>query len=212
MEIFMDLKSGKVLAVRHFSIVSLINSTVLAVDNDLVTIKLTKGFLNKSSLSPGDPIVLGYESGDGTCFLGGNILAAVTNEGFAVVKIDKITNCENRRTRERFPVSLYADIVVHNAKSKDTVIMKNLSVYGMLVYSKSHFALNQSVEIHVYTEKDVVFIKGIILRKSQGQSYNEYGIRILYEDMKSKGFVEDYIKKLKLSYEDQIRRMKARDI
>jgi hypothetical protein len=208
----MILKPGDLLAVRHYSIVSLISSRVLEVDNDLVTIKLTKDFLKKSSLSQGDPIVLGYEVEDSTFILGCNLLAVNMNEGFAVVKVDNVTNCENKRTRERFPISLYADIVIHIVKSKDTVILKNLSVYGMLVYTKSHFALNQSVEIHVYTEKDVIFIKGLIIRKSQGQYFNEYGIRVLYENMKAKGLLEDYIKKIKSPYEYQIRKTKVRDI
>lgn len=207
----MNLKPGEVLAVRHYSIVSIISSRVVDVDNDIITIKLTKDFLKKSHLSQGDPIVLGYESEDNINVLGCNILSIDLSEGYAVVKVDNITNCENRRTRERFPISLYADLIFHMTKSKDTVILKNLSVYGMLVYTKSHFALDQSIEIHIYTQTDIVFIKGLIVRKAEGQYFNEYGIGIKYEDMKSKSMLEDYIKKLKLSYEYQIRRMKVRE-
>lgn len=204
----MELNVGDIVAIRHYSTVNPFTTVILKIEDNFITIKLTKDFA-MNSLFEGEPLVIGYSSENKVFLLSCDIETIDIVNSTAVLKPDNDETFVNLRRHERFPISLYADVLTLDSRKKHVVIIKDLSQYGMLIYSKSDFQLNEFVEINVFTEKDVVFIKGSIMRKIEGPNYKKYGLMITYQNLKSINLIEGYLKRLKFSYEQQIRKMKT---
>jgi hypothetical protein len=205
----MGLKGGDIVAIRHYSVINPCTSYIIDFKDKFITVKLTRDF-PKNSLFENDPIVLGYELNSTVYLLGCDIKSIDIEAGTVSLKIDLMIDIDpNKRRHERYPISLYADLITLDIRKKYTAIIKNLSQYGMLIYSKADLLLNQPIEVNIYTEKDVVFIKGTINRKTVESNYIKYGFEIKYENVKSINLIEGYIKKMKLSYEQQIKKLKT---
>lgn len=202
------IKEGDIISVRHYSGLSPFKSIVMSISEDVVTVKLTKDFAVMNFLE-GDPVVLCYEINDEVNVYGCNIEKIHIREDIVELSIDKVDlNAVNQRYHERFPVSLYADICAKDSRKKQLATIKDLSYYGMLIYSKADVQLNEQLEVDIYMEKTIIFLKGNVVRKVQKENFIEYGLGIVYEDGHSLNFMKDYIKRLKEDQEELIRRLK----
>lgn len=201
------IKVNDVVSVKHYSGINPFKSIVVGIDGDVVRVKLTKDFTLLNFLE-GDPLVFGVESDGEVYMFGSNIVIIDCKEGIVEAVIDKIESGAEQRMYERFPVSLYSDVRTKLSKKKHLAIVKDISFYGMLIYCKSDFAVNEQIDVDIYMEKTMVFIKGEIMRKKQGTNYIEYGLRILYEDTNSMNFIKDYLKRLKEAQEESVRKIK----
>lgn len=201
------IKVNDVVSVKHYSGINPFKSIVVGIDGDVVRVKLTKDFTLLNFLE-GDPLVFGVESDGEVYMVGSNIVNIDSKEGIVEAVIDKFESGSEQRMYERFPVSLYSDVRTKLSKKKHLAIVKDISFYGLLIYCKSDFSINEQIEVDIYMEKTMVFLKGEIMRKKQGTNYIEYGLRILYEDANSMYFIKDYLKRLKDSQEESIRKIK----
>ncbi len=201
------LKNGDIVSVRHYSGVSPFRSIVVDSDEDSMKIKLTKDFAIMNFLE-GDPVVVGVESKGNVKIFGCKIVEINLKDGIIEVNVDKIESEAEQRRHERFPVSLYADVRVKTNRKKHLAAIKDISFYGMLIFSKSDFSVGDEIELDIYMEKNMLFLKCEILRKVPGEVYNNYGLRIVYEDVNSMNFVKEYLRRLKEAQEEAIRKIK----
>ncbi len=206
----MDLKVGDVISIKHYSGINLFKSVVVSVDGDVVKVRLTKDFTMLNFLE-GDPLVFGVESYGEVHLVGCNITRIDCKNNTVEAIIDKVDTGANQRMYERFPVSLYSDIRTKFSKKKHLAIIKDISTYGMLIYCKSDFPIGEQIEVDIYMEKIMVFLKSDIMRKKESTHYIEYGLRIIYEDINSMNFIKEYIRRIKEAQEDSIRKMRERE-
>ncbi len=204
----MYLQKDDIIAVRHYSGLSPFKSIVLKVDENAVTVSLTKEFALMNFLI-GDPVVFGYESGE-DIYIYGSIIDDIDISGNTVrLKIDRVDVGANRRREERYPVSLYADIKLRENGKKYLATIKDISFYGMLVYTKADLEAGELIDIAIYMDKSMVFFNTNIIRKIAGPNFYEYGLGIIYTDSNSMNFMKEYLKRLKLEHEEAIRRLKS---
>jgi len=203
----MIIKAGDMVAVKHYTLLTPFISFVNEIKDDNISIMLTKDF-PENNLLVGEPIVLGYEATDQVYVLGCDIEEIDVISNSVRLNFDYEDSYLNLRSRERFPVSLYADLISSNRGTRQLVIIKDLSLFGMRIYSKVDLYLDELVEISIYTEKDVVFLKGKIVRDIENSTFNEYGVGIQFENLKSMNLIENYLKNLKYAFEQQIKKLK----
>ncbi|TYQ16081.1 UNVERIFIED_CONTAM: PilZ domain-containing protein [Acetivibrio alkalicellulosi] len=195
---------GDVVTIRHYSGINPFRSIVISITENIIKIKLTGDFA-VFNFFEGDPIVFGIEKSGETHMVGCNIVTIDNKAGSIDLRIDKTERDADLRRHERFPVSLYSDIRTRYAKKKHLGIIKDISFFGMLIYSKSDFEIGDNIEIDIYMEKKVLFLKGDIVRKTQEEKYIQYGIRITYEDANAMNFMKDYLRKQKELQEDSLK-------
>ncbi len=203
----MYLQKDDIIAVRHYSGLSPFKSIIMEVDESTVTVKLTKEFALMNFLV-GDPVVFGYESGEDIYIYGSIIEEIDVSKNIVKLKIDKVDIEANRRKAERYPVSLYADIKLRESGKKYLATIKDISYYGMLVYTKAELEIGELLDVAIYMEKSMVFFNTNIIRKNIGPSFYEYGLGIIYTDTNSLNLMKEYLKRLQAEHEDAIRKLK----
>jgi hypothetical protein len=198
---------GDVVSVRHFSGVNPFKGIIVETSLDDVKIKLSREMATKS-FTESDPTVIGVEKGSEVFLFGADVKNVDVKTDEILLVLDKVENFSDIRRHERFPVSLYADVRTKFIKKKHLAVIKDLSYFGMHIYSKEDFPIGIQIEIDIYMEKNMVFLKGDIVRKVKDTYYNKYGMRIVYEDINSMNFMKEYIRRIKEQQEDLIRKMK----
>src|SRR3989339_536637 len=129
----MDIKTGEVVSIRHYSGIKLFKSIVVERSLDNVTIKIIEEIESLNCLE-GDPIVLGFESENEIYIASCNIVKIKKEESQIVVKFDNIETLANKRISERYPVSFYADIRIGESQTKHLALVKNISFTGLIIY------------------------------------------------------------------------------
>jgi hypothetical protein len=129
--------------------------------------------------------------------VGGSIKNIFPHKNKIDINIDTITVEAQKRSHERFPVSLYADIIQENSKKRNIVILKDLSFSGIQIHSKVDFNTNSNISMDIYLERNVISINATIIRKVNKIKYFEYGLKINYNNVTTMNFIKDYIQTLR---------------
>ncbi|MDQ2085725.1 PilZ domain-containing protein [Herbivorax sp. ANBcel31] len=198
------IKSGDCITVRHYSSIKSYKSIVTDVYEDKIKIQLTKDFA-VLDFSIGDPVVLGVEKDGEMYVIGCDIKEIDGKERILEVVIDKSEEEASQRRHERFPVSLYSDVRGEFGRKKHLGLIKDISYYGMLIYSKVDLEAGDEIEIDIYMDKKMIFLKGEIMRKMPNKNHIEYGIRVIYEDISAMNYMKDYLRKQKQKQIDSIK-------
>jgi hypothetical protein len=193
----MALMTGTVVAVRHYSMISVFTSIVANVQDQLVEIKLPKDCL-KSIFLQGDPVVVAYENGEATEIKGGRITDYKKNEG-TLSYMGDIDDKEkiNMRSFARFPVSLYADyrVVEESGHKKNYALVKDISEFGLMIYStESHFK-GLRFNMDIYLTREILNLTSEIIRKVEHDGYYEYGLRIKHNGPHVFSQIKNYVRK-----------------
>lgn len=196
---------GNVVSLQHYSSVRLFACIVASIDNNLVSLKLPKGI--NLQLSQGDPLVLGSACENEVEITGCNVSEIDTPNSSVLVKLDTMNVSNERRLYKRHPLSSYADIIMDYNRKKATVILKDICEYSLRVFSKADLVTSQLIEINIYTENSVIFIKGSVVRVSSGPVFSEYGIKVKYENYTAANHVKQYIYKLNLQHEQYLSKL-----
>ncbi|HOV24788.1 MAG TPA: PilZ domain-containing protein [Pseudobacteroides sp.] len=191
----MELKVDKVVLVSHYSAVKPFRCDIIDSSDSSITLRLTRQFpvLN---FREGDPAVITIKEQDNIIKIGCNVISIDSRRNILKFQIDTIEPGSELRLHERKPVSLYADIRKRGKDKKHLATIKDISIFGLKIYSKESFSVNDILEIDLYMLQKVIFLKAVILRKISHEDYFEYGLRIEYERFETLNFIKDYIKSL----------------
>ncbi len=202
----MNIKPGEVVSIRHCSGTKLFKSIVLEATEENLSIKLFEeiALLN---CSEGDPVVLGFEVDDEIYMASCNILEMDKKDNKLMLKIDNFETLTNKRLYQRFPVSFYADVKIGESQKKHLVLVKNISLNGLMINTKSDFPLYQELKFEMHLDVKL-HLKATIIRKSKDQHYYEYGLKIIYSDVNTPKVLKKLILILKQEQEDFIKKMK----
>jgi hypothetical protein len=157
--------------------------------------------------SEGDPVVLGFEVDDEIYMASCNILEMDKKDNKLMLKIDNFETLTNKRLYQRFPVSFYADVKIGESQKKHLVLVKNISLNGLMINTKSDFPLYQELKFEMHLDVKL-HLKATIIRKSKDQHYYEYGLKIIYSDVNTPKVLKKLILILKQEQEDFIKKMK----
>lgn len=202
----MNIKPGEVVSIRHCSGTKLFKSIVLESMEDNLSIKLFEeiALLN---CSEGDPVVLGFEVENDIYMASCNILEMNKKDNKLTLKIDNFETLTNKRLYQRFPVSFYADARIGESQKKHLVLVKNISLNGLMINTKSDFPLYQELKFEMHLDVKL-HLKATIIRKSKDPHYYEYGLKIIYSDVNTPKILKKLILILKQEQEEFIKKMK----
>lgn len=175
----MYIEPGFVITVRHYSMVNVFKGIVLSVQDDTVMIKLPKECL-KTSFLKGDPLVVAFETGGTVQITGGRIVDIGHNNGQLIFAEDEQEDGMKMRSYERYPVSLYADFRLAEGRGgkKCFALVKDISEYGMLIYTGESFFKGQRLDLDIFLTRDILSLSAEIVRKVEYGNYFGYGLRI----------------------------------
>lgn len=203
----MNIKIGDVVTIQHYSGLNPFRSIVLETGDGMIKLRLVKEFAIIRFFE-GDPLVVGYEK-DSRLYIMGCVVENIDPVKNSIeVRVDKVESDAQKRAYERYPVSLYADVRIYGENKKHLATVKDISCYGMQIYSKTEFPDNSELSMDIYLEKNVISIKANIVRKITRSCYFEYGIKIIYDNSAAFGHMNDYITVLKADQEESIVRMR----
>lgn len=190
----MGFAPGDIVTVRHYSFLNVFKSTILSVEGPVVSLKLTR----ESSIAcfmAGDPIVLGCEDCENIRISGGRIAALDIGGEALHVHLDVLEEDARNRLYERFPVSLYADVRPREIRKKVFALVKDISFYGMLIFSSENLFRTQKLDIDIYLDREIMSQKGEIVRKFEGPLYYEYGLKLLHNGPLRYNHIKNFVKK-----------------
>jgi hypothetical protein len=188
----MDTKDIEFVSVRHFSGKNNFKCIVINYEDNLITLKLTKEFAILN-LFESDPIVFGYEKDNTTYLCEGIILDVIPRNNSLVIKIESIQAINEKRLSERYPVSLYAEIKVNGSKKRDIAVIRNVSLSGVCLRSKTEFQQGDILDFDAYINNIVMPLRGTVIWKIQISLHFEYGIVISFQDFKTKNTLKNNI-------------------
>lgn len=206
--ILMEIKTGDIVSVRHFSGTKLFKSLVLESQNDVIQVRIFED-ITLLNCSQGDPLVLGSELENEIYISSCTILNLEKEQNTIEMKIDNCETTTNKRLFVRFPVSLYAEAKIGESQKKHLAIVKNISYTGMMIFSKIDFPLYQELKFEIHAGSGVsIHLKASIIRKVKDTYNYEYGLKIVYTDVHTPNLLKKYLVLLKKEQEESIRKFK----
>lgn len=191
----MQFKAENSVSICHYSTVNPFKCEIIKTDDDTLTIKLVKQFAFLDFLE-GDPAVIIIKEREKVYNIGCNIISIKPKENILVLRIDSLEPEAEQRRHERHPVSLYADVRLKGKDRKYIAIVKDISFFGMKIFCKESFDLDETLQMDLYMQQKIIFIRAIVLRKTAYPHYYEYGLRIEYDNYDTLNYIKMYIKNL----------------
>ncbi len=192
----MTVEAGEIVTIRHYSMINVFKSTVISVDGTGTEVKLPKE-CQKAEFLCGDPLVVAYGNDENVRIVGARISEYRKTEEILAYKEDDPGEDARMRSYERYPVSLYADyrIVEEQGRKKCFALVKDISEYGVLIYSnESHFK-GLRLAMDIYLTRDILSLTAEIVRKVEHKGYYEYGLKIKHSGPVVFNHIKNYVKK-----------------
>jgi hypothetical protein len=203
----LELKIGEPILIKHYLYIHPLRSVILDFNENIVSIHLLKEFVNLNFLVD-DPVVITYENDKIVSILGGVVETIYATDRKLNIVVDNVTVEAQKRSYERFPISLYADVTQKDKRGRDTVVLKDISEFGLQIFSKADYPLKTELNIDIYMEKKVIFLRTTVVRKEARTNYIEYGLIINFDTPATMSYVKDYIDSLKKEQEKAINLIK----
>lgn len=203
----MNMKPGDIVTLRHYSGTNLFRSVVIDIHEESVTIKLTKDFV-VFNFFEGDPIVLTFETENSIYTASCNLFKVNTKVATISLNVTSIELLTDKRKSERYAVSLYADIRIKGSSKKEIAAVKNMSSEGMMICSKADFSLDQDLEMDLYLEKTLVFLKAEVIWKVNNKHNIEYGLGVYFPSLQVRNMVRRHLQNLKEEQDKYILELK----
>ncbi len=154
-----------------------------------------------------EPIVVIRVDGEHIKVHGGNVLKYDPTEQIIEIIVDDLKGIEQMRLYKRYPASCFVDLKERDSKKRHGAIIKDLSKYGLKIYSKAEIEMYTLVEINISFGQAMYFLDATIMSKNIIGQFNEYGLSVSGSDIQStkelKNFLIQYqngcVKKMDLS-------------
>ncbi len=204
----MELKSGDIVSVAHYSEGNPFQSVVLDVLDNEVLLSLPKKFAI-FNLFEDDPVVLGFQTGVNIYAAECSIRTINPKNNSIGLKVENIEYIKEKRIFERFPVSLCTDIITSEEDKKKVAFIRNISLEGFAIVTKSELSQGDTVNFDVYIDNRVLKLSGEVVWKERGNNSFQYGLKSIYTDFNTKNSLKLYLKILKDEQENAV--IKIRD-
>lgn len=203
----MNIKIGELISLRHYSKKEPLRSIVVDTDKDSFWIKITDEFASINCFV-GDNVVVYYGFGGKICSVSCTIIDMDLFDNKALLDIDNMEIIVNHRKQDRFLVSLYAIVKQVQMHNNFIASVRDLSLNGMMICSKSDISIDQKIEIEIHTFDSLAFINADVMWKLQDHNNFKYGLKTNYNSEKDRTVIESYIEKLRNEQDDFINKLK----
>lgn len=132
-----------------------------------------------------DPVVIIRLDRNHIMVLGGNILKYNSLENQIEILVDDFQDVKQMRLFKRYPASCFVDIKPRDIRKRYGAIIKDISKYGMKIYSKTEFEPKTLVEIDISFGQIMYFLDATVINKDNNGSYFEYGLNVSGADIQS---------------------------
>ncbi len=190
----MNAKPGDIITVRHYSLLNIFKSQITEIGEKSLTIRIAKEHSN-AYFSVGDPIVIAFLGNEQVSIAGGRVNCLSPSGETLEVSVDQAEEEAANRLYERTPVSHYADIRIRDTGKKSQVLVKDMSFYGLLIFSNEDLYRGQQLDLDVYLDRDIMSLKAEVARKVQGAVHMEYGLKILHRGPLVFNHIQNYVRK-----------------
>ena len=192
----MTVEAGAIVTIRHYSMINVFKSTVISREGIKVEIKLPKE-CQKAEFLKGDPLAVAYEDDESGTITGARISEYRRSDEVLVYFEDTPEEEMKMRSYERFPVSLYADyrIIEELGRKKCFALVKDISEYGVLIYSRESHFKGLRLAMDIYLTRDILSLTAEIVRKVDHEGYFEYGLKIKHTGPIAFNHIKNYVKK-----------------
>lgn len=190
------LREGSVITIKHYSMTNAFKSIVSDINEFGIEVKLPKECM-KTAFLPGDPLVVAYETGNFVGIKGARIIDFNRINELLAFSEDTFDEGVKMRSYSRYPVSLYADyrVIEEYSNKKKFALVKDISEYGLMVYSTDNHYKGMKINIDIYLTRDILSLTAVIVRKVDHGSYYEYGLRIKHEGPYVFSRIKNYVNK-----------------
>lgn len=190
------LREGSVITIKHYSMTNAFKSIVSDINEFGIEVKLPKECM-KTAFLPGDPLVVAYETGNFVGIKGARIIDFNRINELLAFSEDTFDEGVKMRSYSRYPVSLYADyrVIEEYSNKKKFALVKDISEYGLMVYSTDNHYKGMKMNIDIYLTRDILSLTAVIVRKVDHGSYYEYGLRIKHEGPYVFSRIKNYVNK-----------------
>lgn len=114
---------------------------------------------------------------------------------------------EERRVFERYPVSLEISARKKFSSKRMHMLVKNISLYGMMVVSGTELDKEEQIDIDLITEKNMFYLSGMVVWKREvANNCFEYGLQLTHYDVATRYLFQDYLNRQKTNFANMIPR------
>lgn len=112
-----------------------------------------------------------------------------------------------RRVFERYPVSLMVSARKKYSNRRMQMLVRNISLYGMMVVSDSELDEHEHIDIDLITEKNMFYFSGMVVwKKKVINNCFEYGLQLTHYDIATRYQFQDYLSRQKANFANMIPR------
>lgn len=110
-----------------------------------------------------------------------------------------------RRVFERYPVSLVISARRKFSSKRLHMLVKNISLYGMMVVSEADLDVEDQIDIDLITDKNMFYFSGMVVwKKAQINNNFDYGLQLTHYDITTRHLFLDYLTKQKTHFANMI--------
>jgi hypothetical protein len=172
------LKKEDFVSVEHYSMREPCKVKVFRIEDDTYKLVFPKDILKKE-INPDDPMVIGQKKSKKISTYGAQVLDVDNRKSTVDIKLDlrkKLTS--DKRFYQRYPVSLYASIKTTDAIKRELCYIKDMSIFGMKLFSEFDFMYKDRVIVDIYSNDDIMSQEGEIVQKHKLKKNWIYGIKV----------------------------------
>jgi hypothetical protein len=175
----LNLDEGSTVLVSIQSGILPFKAQVKEFKSDKLVLKLSNNFSIYNLLEK-DKISLSHESQEVLQMIDCVIMLIDIQNNTLDLKIIQVNSFENKRAGERQPSSFYVNIVKLDSGEEVIANVRNVSLGGMMVFSKANLPINQKIKVHASLKDQNVDFIGVVKWKTALENYFEYGISNIF--------------------------------
>jgi len=193
------------LLLNIYSIDYLLRCNVVELTDKILTLSPVSGKTDMFQVL--DPVVLISVGGSDIMTASAEVTAIDGRSGTVSLSMRDEAVSEERRIFERYPVSLEISARKKFSSKRMHMLVKNISLYGMMAVSGTELDKEEQIDIDLITEKNMFYLSGMVVWKREvANNCFEYGLQLTHYDVATRYLFQDYLNRQKTNFANMIPR------
>jgi len=193
------------LLLNIYSIDYLLRCNVVELTDKILTLSPVSGKTDMFQVL--DPVVLISVGGSDIMTASAEVTAIDGRSGTVSLSMRDEAVSEERRIFERYPVSLEISARKKFSSKRMHMLVRNISLYGMMAVSGTELDKEEQIDIDLITEKNMFYLSGMVVWKREvANNCFEYGLQLTHYDVATRYLFQDYLNKQKTNFANMIPR------
>jgi len=193
------------LLLNIYSIDYLLRCNVVELTDKILTLSPVSGKTDMFQVL--DPVVLISVGGSDIMTASAEVTAIDGRSGTVSLSMRDEAVSEERRIFERYPVSLEISARKKFSSKRMHMLVRNISLYGMMAVSGTELDKEEQIDIDLITEKNMFYLSGMVVWKREvANNCFEYGLQLTHYDVATRYLFQDYLNRQKTNFANMIPR------